>query len=180
MEPRIDYASVAGEPLEALVAIERYLERSGLGQGLLELVKLRVSELNGCAYCIDMHTKELRAAGEDEQRLYLLQAWRESPQFSQRERAALAWTEAVTELGREGVSDEIFDEARAAFSEKELVDLTYAISVINAWNRLAIAFRREVGSYRPHGRQAAAASRPSETDTSDHITSTTEEQEIMH
>ena len=110
---------------------------------LFELVKLRASQINGCAHCIDMHTKELRAAGEDEQRLYLLDAWEESPFYSDRERAALAWTEALTLVTEGHVPDAVYEEARQHFSEKELVDLTYAVMAINAWNRIAIAFRKQ-------------------------------------
>ena len=112
-------------------------------------MKTRVSQINGCAYCLDMHTKDARAAGETEQRLYLLSAWRETRFFSPRERAALAWAEAVTQLGGHGVPDAVYDEARAQFDEKALVDLTLAIVAINGWNRLAIPFRSEAGSYQP-------------------------------
>ena len=125
-----------------------YLAGSGLEPGLLELVKIRASQINGCAYCIDMHTKDARAGGETEQRIYALNAWRETPFFTERERAALAWTETVTRIG-EGVSDAAYDAARGQFAEKQLVDLTWAIAAINAWNRIAISFRSIPGVYQP-------------------------------
>ncbi len=146
--PRVAAREKAPEAYQAMAALERYIRRCGLEQPLIELVKLRASQINGCAYCIDMHTKDARAAGETEQRLYLLDAWREAPFYSPRERAALAWTEAVTTL--EGhVPDELYEETRRHFSEKELVDLNWVVVAINAWNRLAIPFRAEVGSYQP-------------------------------
>jgi AhpD family alkylhydroperoxidase len=125
-----------------------YLAGSGLEAGLLELVKIRASQINGCAFCIDMHTKDARAGGETEQRIYALNAWRETPFFSERERAALAWTETVTRIG-EGVTDAAYDAARGQFAEKQLVDLTWAIAAINAWNRIAISFRSVPGVYQP-------------------------------
>jgi AhpD family alkylhydroperoxidase len=115
----------------------------------LELVKIRASYMNGCAYCIDMHTKDARAAGETEQRIYAVPVWRETPFFTPRERAALAWAEAVTDIGKAGVPDELYAEARREFTEAELVDLTMALVTINGWNRLAIPFRAEVGTYQP-------------------------------
>jgi len=127
-----------------------YVENSGIEHTLLELVKTRASQINGCAYCLDMHTKDARAAGETEQRLYTLSAWRETPFFTLRERAALAWTEAVTQISGYSIDDELYGELREHFSEKEAVDLTLAVIAINGWNRLAIPFRSEVGSYRPH------------------------------
>ena len=130
------------------------MHRCGLDHGLLELVKLRASQINGCAHCIDMHTKELRAAGEDEQRLYLLGAWRESPFYSERERAALAWTEALTLIADGHVPDEVYETARAQFSEEELVNLSLAIVAINSANRLNIAFRTVPGAYRAKVRAA--------------------------
>ena len=149
MEQRLDAAHLAPEPVRAMYSLGGYLANCGLEHSLLELVKLRASQLNGCAFCIDMHTKDARAAGETEQRLYALWAWRETPFFTDRERAALAWTEAVTRLGEHGVSDAVYAEARQAFSEKELVDLTWAIVTINGWNRIAISFRAVPGSYQP-------------------------------
>lgn len=151
MSGRFDYARVAPAANEAMRGVEQYVRTSGLERSLLELVKIRASQLNGCAYCLDMHTKDARAAGETEQRLAVLAAWRDAPFYSDRERAALEWTEAVTMLGREGVSDDLYDRARQAFSEAELVNLTMAIIAINGWNRLSIAFRSpEPGSYEPH------------------------------
>jgi AhpD family alkylhydroperoxidase len=131
------------------------VRRCGLDHSLLEFVKLRASQINGCAYCIDMHTKELRADGESEQRLYLLDAWRESPFYSERERAALAWTEALTLVTDGHVPDDVYQLARAQFGEEELVNLTMAIVAINGANRLNIAFRTVPGSYRPAARHAA-------------------------
>jgi AhpD family alkylhydroperoxidase len=151
MTQRLDYARVAPEAMKAQAAMEAYVRRSSIDRPLVELVKLRASYLNGCAYCIDMHTKDARAAGETEQRLYAVPVWRETPFFTPRERAALAWTEAVTEVGRTGVPDEAYEAARAHFSEAELVDLTMAVVVINGWNRLAVAFRTPPGSYVARG-----------------------------
>ena len=149
MKPRIEYAKVAAGALAAMRGLESYVHGSGLEPALLELVKMRASQLNGCAYCLDMHSKDARAAGEKEQRLNTLAAWHETPFFSERERAALAWTEAVTLVGTTHVPDEAFEAARGQFSERELVDLTVAVVAINGWNRLAIAFRSLPGSYRP-------------------------------
>jgi AhpD family alkylhydroperoxidase len=148
-KPRIDAHETAPEAYETMLALERYLHRCGLERSLIEFVKLRASQINGCAYCIDMHTIDARAAGETEQRLYLLDAWRESPFYSPRERAALAWTEAVTRVSETHVPDDVYEEARQHFSEKELVDLNWVVVAINAWNRLAIAFRTVPGSYKP-------------------------------
>jgi len=128
-------------------ALHTFVRNCGLDHSLLELVKLRASQINGCAHCIDMHTKELRADGESEQRLYLLNAWRESPFYSDRERAALAWTEAVTLVADTQVPDEVYEEARKQFTEEELVNLTLALVAINGANRLNIAFRTVPGSY---------------------------------
>jgi AhpD family alkylhydroperoxidase len=146
---RIDYYKVAPGGVKAVNALEQYLRASGLEPALIELVKLRASLTNGCAYCVDLHTKDARAKGEAEQRLFAVPVWRETPFFGPRERAALAWTEAVTEIGRSGVSDALYDEARGQFTEKELVDLTLAVIAINAWNRLAVTFRPAVGNYKP-------------------------------
>jgi AhpD family alkylhydroperoxidase len=126
-----------------------YLAKSPLGQPLLDLIYFRVSQINGCAYCLDMHSKDLRAKGETEQRLYTLDAWRETPFFSERERAALAWAEAVTKITEGRVPDEVFEEARKQFSEEELIDLTLAITTINSYNRFNIAFRTVAGGYQP-------------------------------
>jgi AhpD family alkylhydroperoxidase len=152
---RIDYARVAPGTVHAMNALQRYTQESGLEHSLLELVKLRASQLNGCAYCLDMHSKDARAAGETEQRIYVLSAWREAPFYTPRERAALAWTEAVTLIAG-GVSDDLRQATRKEFSEKELADLTLAIVTINGWNRLSIALGADVGSYR--SRTAAAKS----------------------
>lgn len=149
MEPRLNYSKVAPEGVEGLGKLESYVRKSGLEHSLLELVKMRASQLNGCAYCLDMHSKDARSAGESEQRLYGLSAWHEAPFYTERERAALAWTEAVTLVSQTHVPDEVYAEARQHFSEKELVDLTYAIVAINGWNRLAISFRSLAGSYQP-------------------------------
>jgi AhpD family alkylhydroperoxidase len=149
MEARLDYAKLAPDAMRALYSLGAYLAKCGLEHPLLELVKIRASQINGCAYCIDMHTKDARAAGETEGRIYALNAWRETPFFSDRERAALAWTEAVTRIG-EGVNDALFAEASGQFSEKELADLTWAVAAINAWNRVAISFRSVPGVYQPN------------------------------
>ncbi|MEO6529214.1 MAG: carboxymuconolactone decarboxylase family protein [Gemmatimonadaceae bacterium] len=149
MTPRINVAVTAPAALHAVLGVEQYVRQCGLEHALLYLVKLRASYTNGCAYCVDMHTKEARAAGETEQRLFAVPVWRETPFFSPRERAALAWTEAVTELARGGVSDTLFDQAREHFSDTELVNLTMAVVAINSWNRLAVTFGSEVGSYQP-------------------------------
>lgn len=146
---RLSYKDAAPEAYKAVLALSTYVHRSSLPHQLAHLIYTRVSQINGCAYCIDMHTKDARAGGETEQRLYALNAWRETPFFTDRERAALAWAEAVTELGRDHVSDAVYTEARRHFDERELVELTIATVTINAWNRLAIAFRMEVGGYTP-------------------------------
>jgi AhpD family alkylhydroperoxidase len=159
MKARIDYARVAPGGIRAMAALDTYVRESGLERSLVELVKLRASQINGCAYCVDMHTKDARAAGETEQRLYATSVWRETPFFSERERAALAWTEAITLVSEEGVEDELFQGVGEHFSEKELVDLTLAVIAINGWNRIAVTFRPPVGGYRPAGahRQDVAA-----------------------
>lgn len=148
MQPRLPFGQYAAA-LKPLQMLNAYVRHSDLEPALIELVFMRASQLNGCAYCLDMHSKDARAAGEDEQRLYLLQAWREAPVYSARERAALAWTEAVTRLPAHGVPDDIYGEALEQLGEKGLVDLTMAVVVINGWNRLAIPFQSEVGSYQP-------------------------------
>jgi AhpD family alkylhydroperoxidase len=159
MKARLNYSSIAPDGYKAMLGLEDYLEHCSLEASLKLLVVLRASQLNHCAYCIDMHTKDLRAMGETEQRLYLLNAWRETPFFSPRERAALAWTEAVTSLSPGFVPDEVYEEARNEFSEKELVDLTLALAAINGWNRLCVAFRSVPGHYKPSAKvqQEAAA-----------------------
>ncbi len=148
MNSRIDWVRASPDGYEALRALGRHVSSSGLEPGLLELVKIRASQINGCAFCLDMHTKDARARGETEQRLYALSAWRETPFFTERERAALAWTEAVTRVAESHVPDEEYERARGRFSEKELVDLTLAVVLINGWNRMAISFRSVPGSYK--------------------------------
>jgi len=149
MQARLDYAKTAPDALKAMLALEQYTRNCGLERSLIELIKMRASQINGCAFCLDMHSKDARAAGETEQRLYALNAWRETPFFSDRERAALTWTEAVTRVSESHVPDETYEAVRQHFSEKELVDLTLAIVTINGWNRLAISFRAVPGSYQP-------------------------------
>ncbi len=148
MSSRLSYRTHA-DVLKPLYAMGAHVRASGLEAGLIELVFMRVSQVNGCAYCMDMHSKDARAAGETEQRLYVLPAWREAPFYSERERAALAWCEVVTRLGEHGVSDEVYAQALAQFSEKELVDLNMAVILINAWNRIAIPFQSVPGTYQP-------------------------------
>jgi AhpD family alkylhydroperoxidase len=149
MKSRLNYKTTSPKAFEAMRSLEAYVHQTGLEESLLELVKTRASQINGCAFCLDMHTKDARAAGETEQRLYLLSAWEESPFYTERERAALAWTEAVTKVAEGHVPDAVYELARKQFTEKELVDLTLAIVTINGWNRLAIAFRSPVGEYQP-------------------------------
>jgi AhpD family alkylhydroperoxidase len=155
MEPRIDFKKASPQGAKAVGELHAFVHKCGLERTLLELVKLRASQINGCAQCIDMHTKELRANGETEQRLYLLSAWEESPFYSNRERAALAWTEALTLVTKGHVPDEVYEQARAQFSEEELANLTVAIVAINGANRINIAFRTVPGSYRVVARRAA-------------------------
>jgi AhpD family alkylhydroperoxidase len=149
MKARFDFHSVAPRGLNAMLGLQTYVNNTGLEHSLLELVKMRASQINGCAYCLDMHSKDARAAGETEQRLYLLDAWEETSLYSPRERAALEWTEAVTRVADGHVPDEVYHSAREHFSEEELVNLTYALVAINGWNRLCIAFRAQAGTYRP-------------------------------
>ncbi|MHB1677057.1 MAG: carboxymuconolactone decarboxylase family protein [Sulfuriferula sp.] len=149
MEKHIDYPTVAPQAYKAMIGLESYVRHSGLEHSLLELVKTRVSQINRCAFCIDMHTKEARANGETEQRLYALPAWRDTPFFSVRERAALSWAEALTEISAKAVADSLQEELLRSFSEKELIDLTLAIVSINGWNRLSVAFHTPAGSYHP-------------------------------
>ncbi len=154
MTQRIDYKKASPGAYQAMLGLENHVRRCGLERSLLELVKTRVSQINGCAYCVDLHTKDARAAGETEQRLYLLAAWRETTFYSERERAALAWAEALTRLAGHEVSDELYGQVRRHFDEKSMVDLTLAIIAINGWNRLAIPFRSEAGSYQPASARA--------------------------
>ena len=157
MEPRIDARKHAQEAQKAMYALEKYLAESGLEHSLIHLMKMRASQINGCAYCIDMHSKDARALGETEQRLYELDAWRETPFYTDKERAALAWTEAVTLVSETHVPDSVYEEVRKYFNEKEIVDLTLVVTTINAWNRLSIALRAVPGHYRPAASTAAAS-----------------------
>ena len=154
MEPRIDYKKFPA--IQAMMGLEKTVHQSGLEPKMRELIKLRASQINGCAYCIDMHTKDARALGETEQRLYAVSVWQETPFFSEREKAALAWTEALTLISQNHIADELYDQVRGHFNEKELVDLTLAIITINGWNRLAKSFRTVPGSYQPAAKATAA------------------------
>ena len=154
MKPRIDFTRVSPRALQAMLGLQTYVNNSGLEHNLLELVKMRASQINGCAYCLDMHTKDALAAGETAQRLFLLDAWREAPLYSARERAALEWTEALTILHEDHVPDAAFAEVREHFSEEEVVDLSLAVVAINGWNRLMIGFRGEAGTYQVPARAA--------------------------
>ena len=149
MPERLNYVKAFPEGLHAMRQLERTIRAAGFEPSLLELVKTRASQINGCAFCIDMHTKDARAAGETEQRLYALSAWRETPFFTPRERAALAWTEALTNIQQGHAPDAVYGEALNEFGEADLVKLTLAITQINAWSRIAIAFRAEPGRYQP-------------------------------
>ncbi len=149
MKARLEYQNLAKNGIRLMYEMEANLRHSGLEPALQELVKMRVSQMNGCAFCLDMHSKDARAAGETEQRLYGLNAWRETPYYSDRERAALAWAEALTNIQQGHVTDAVFDEVRPHFSDEELANLTLAVNQINAWNRIAIAFRVVPGNYQP-------------------------------
>ena len=149
MDARFNIGKHATGAYQAMAALEVYLRQSGLEESLLHLIKFRASQINGCAYCIDMHWKDLRAAGVGEQKLYMLDAWREWHEYTDRERAALEWTEAVTRLHDGEVSDRVYEVARAQFDDAELAKLTLAVCAINSWNRLNIAFRTKAGSYQP-------------------------------
>ena len=157
MTQRMNAARVAPAAYKAMMNLQGYVNSTRIEPALLHLVYLRASLLNGCAYCIDMHTKDARAAGESEQRLYAVPVWHETPFFTPRERAALAFTEAVTQIGVEGVPDDVYAAALAEFGEADLVDLTMAIVTINGWNRVSITFRTDVGTYQP---PAAASKQP--------------------
>ncbi|GAA0600354.1 carboxymuconolactone decarboxylase family protein [Virgibacillus siamensis] len=152
MEARLDYYSIAPEAAGIMVEFEKYIHSTDLDSTLLELVKTRASQINGCAFCLDMHTKDARANGETEQRLYGLNAWRETDYYTGKERVALALTEVITEISIHHVSDELYNEVREQFNEKEFVDLVYAINTINSWNRLAITMRAVPGEYQPKER----------------------------
>lgn len=149
MAERLNYSKVVPAASRAMYQLEAHVRNCGIEHSLLELVKLRASQLNGCAFCIDMHTKDARVAGETEQRLYLLSAWRETPFYSERERAALEWTEALTLLPSNDVPDELYERVHAQFSDEEMVNLTLAIVAINGWNRFGVGFRSEPGTYQP-------------------------------
>ncbi len=150
MNPRLDVQKVAPGAINAMLGLEGYIRKtSRLEPSLLDLVRMRASQINGCAFCLDMHSKDARAAGETEQRLYALDAWRETPFFTDRERAALAWTEAVTKVSEDHVPDSVYEEVRQRFSEEELVNLTLVIVSINGWNRLNISLRTVPGDYQP-------------------------------
>jgi AhpD family alkylhydroperoxidase len=156
MNARIDFYRTSPRSVQAMLALQTYVNGTGLEHSLQALVKLRASQINHCAYCIDMHTKDARAAGETEQRLYLLDAWREAPFYSARERAALEWTEALTVLTDGFVPDEVYESVRQHFTEEELVNLSLVVVAINGWNRMKVAFRGEVGSYQPRANAHAA------------------------
>jgi len=156
MQPRIDYRKFAQGALNPIFALEKYIAESGLEPKLVHLVKMRASQINGCAYCLDMHSIDARGAGETEQRLYTLDAWRETPFFTDRERAALAWTEAVTLIAQTHAPDDVYADVQKQFTEKEIVDLTFVVGTINLWNRLAISTRAVPGHYKPA--KAAASS----------------------
>lgn len=155
MTQRLNYQTASPEAFKALLHVEQVIRRLGLDENLLELLKTRASQLNGCAWCLDMHTKDALARGETAQRLFLLSGWRDAPCYSDKERAMLAWVEAVTTLQGQSVPDDVYNDARRHFDEKQLVDLTLAIIAINGWNRLNVAFRTTVGDYvSPHGKAA--------------------------
>jgi AhpD family alkylhydroperoxidase len=158
MEPRIDLQKMqASGAAKAMYGLEHFVHNSGLESGLIELVKMRASQINGCAYCLDMHSKDARAAGETEQRLYALNAWRETPFYTDRERAALEWTESLTLVSQNLVPDEVYESVKKQFSEEELVSLSMAVVAINGWNRLAISFRTVPGTYQPKAATLRAA-----------------------
>ena len=155
MNTRLRYTIAAPEAFKAMFQLSEYVRQSGLEESLLNLVDLRASQINGCAYCLDMHTKDARAGGENEQRLYLLPVWREARSFySEREQAALEWTEAVTLVAEDHVPDDVYERVRPHFTDEELANLTLAIATINSWNRLNVAFRTPAGSYKPRQREA--------------------------
>jgi len=149
MEPRIDFTRLSPGGYKAMLGLEHYLSNSTVDEKLLHLVKLRVSQINGCAFCLDMHWKDLKVEGETDQRMYSLDAWRETSYYTDRERAALAWAEAVTNISDGHAPDELFEEARQYFSEQELADLTLAVTAINGWNRISIAFHVVPATYQP-------------------------------
>jgi AhpD family alkylhydroperoxidase len=158
MQPRLPFLKLAPAAYKAMSGLEAYLHGSGLDLRLLHMIKLRASQINGCAFCIDMHWKDARAAGETEQRLYGLDAWRESPYYTDRERAAFAWTESLTLISQTHAPDDVYEEVLRYFSEKEVVDLTWAIAAINSWNRISIGLRAVPGAYDPAHFEKAVAS----------------------
>lgn len=149
METRINFFEKGAGAIKAMQSLGIYLSKSPVEQSLLHLIKFRVSQINGCAYCLDMHSKDLRAEGETEQRLYTISAWRETGFFTEREQAALAWAEAANNIEKGEIPDEVYNQARAEFSEEELIDLTFAVTTVSAYNRFNIAFRPQVGTYTP-------------------------------
>lgn len=157
MEPRIDYRKYAQDVQKPLFALEQYVETSGLDHRLVLLLKMRASQINGCAYCLDMHSKDARALGETEQRLYSLDAWAETPFYTDRERAALEWVESITRVSETHVPDEVFEKLKKHFNEKEIIDLTLVAAMINLWNRIAIPLRAVPGKYQSKHVPAAAA-----------------------
>jgi AhpD family alkylhydroperoxidase len=152
MATRLNYGKAAPGAMRAMMALGNYLDECGLEPKLLDLVRLRASQINGCAYCVDMHSLDLRAEGETEQRVNTVSVWRETPFFTERERAALLWTERLTLISIDRVPDEVFEQARSQFTDEELVNLTLAVATINAWNRFGISFRDEPGHYTPKKR----------------------------
>ena len=154
---RVDFPRISPEAVRAQLGLESYIHGSALEPSLIELVKLRASMVNGCAYCVDMHTKDARFAGETEQRLFAVSVWHEAPFFTPRERAALSWTDALTDLAHRDVTDDLFSEVRSHFSERELVDLTMVVVTINGWNRLSVGFRTPVGNYVPGSKSKVAS-----------------------
>jgi len=157
VKERLDYAAVAPGVMKAMRGLQEYINTTNLEPLLLELVKVRASQINGCAYCVDMHTKDARALGETEQRLYALSVWRETPFYTEHERAALEWTESLTLLSETHVPDEVYEAVREHFTEKELADLTLAVILINGWNRFGVSFRDVPGTYEPKRKPAAAS-----------------------
>ncbi len=157
MEERLDYAKFAPGAMKAMRGLQTYLDSTELEHSLLELVKLRASQINGCAYCVDMHSLDARAGGETEQRLYSLSVWQESPFYTERERAALLWTESLTLIAENHVPDAVYESVRKQFNEKEIADLTLAVVLINGWNRFGISFRDVPGNYQPNPRQMAVS-----------------------
>lgn len=154
MGTRLNYGKAAPGAMRAMGAVENYLDECGLEPALIDLIKLRASQINGCAYCVDMHSLDLRAEGETEQRIYALPVWGETPFFTERERAALLWTEKLTLIAVDHVPDEVYEQVRPHFTDEELVNLTLAIAAINAWNRFGVSFRSEPGHYTPKARPA--------------------------